>query len=342
MLFAVPPCDLLTMRYTSSPIHIIAMLATWTLAAYDEKLCNVGSYTSRDNALIYVPNAWNDDGDGFSCVAVRDSPPAFDATWKWSSGPESVKSYPHVKLTDPTLPVPLSNISAFTLSAQWAMGPGSTPWPVPSIDWSGLASIDVSANTAFDIFADRNPDNAQNETEAETEIMIWLGKVGYAQPLGYGGIESYRAKVTVGHTEFVLYHGKNQRGTAVFTWVAGSNETSFADDVSPLLNYLWRNGLVSPASHVGAVGFGSETYYAAGNVTFSSSRYGVNVLPGPAPTLVLAQTPTGCTPSEAVSSEAVSSEAVSSEASLAARIQASWLSGVSIIRIVGASVVLLF
>jgi hypothetical protein len=54
------------------------------------------------------------------------------------------------------------------------------------------------------MFADRNPDKAQKETEAETEIMIWLGRVGYAQPLGYGGIESYRAKVTVGHTELYL------------------------------------------------------------------------------------------------------------------------------------------
>lgn len=81
------------------------------------------------------------------------------------------------------------------------MGPGSTPLPVPSIDSSGLAKLDVSANAAFDIFADRNPDNSQKETDAETEIMIWLGRVGHAQPLGYSGTESYRAKVTVGHVE---------------------------------------------------------------------------------------------------------------------------------------------
>jgi hypothetical protein len=72
---------------------------------------------------------------------------------------------------------------------------------VPGIDSSGLAKLDVSANAAFDIFADRNPESSLRETEAETEIMVWLGRVGYAQPLGYEGAESYRAKLAVGHVD---------------------------------------------------------------------------------------------------------------------------------------------
>ncbi|KAK4099016.1 glycoside hydrolase family 12 protein [Parathielavia hyrcaniae] len=318
------------------------MFATWAHGAYDKRLCNTGSYTSHDKSMIYVPNAWNNDGSGFSCLEVRDSPPGFDATWMWSSGPGSVKSYPHVKLTDPTLPVPLSNISAFALSAQWAMGPGSTPRPVPSFDSSGLASLDVAANTAFDIFADRDADTSQKETEAETEIMIWLGKIGWAQPLGYGTNGSSHARVTVGYTQFTLYYGMNQRGTAVFTWVAGSNQTSFAGDVSPLLHYLWQNGFVSPASHVGVVGFGSETFHAAGNVTFSSLRYQVQVLPGPAPTPGLGQNSSACacTPSSAESSEAPLE--APPKASLASNTHAAWLAGLSIISSVGASLVLLF
>lgn len=84
------------------------------------------------------------------------------------------------------------------------MGPGSTPLSVPSIDSSGLAKLDVSANAAFDIFADRDPGNSQKETEAETEIMVWLGRVGRAQPLGYAGSESYRAKLIAGHVELYV------------------------------------------------------------------------------------------------------------------------------------------
>ena len=75
---------------------------------------------------------------------------------------------------------------------------------MPSIDSSGLAKLDVSANAAFDIFADRDPGNSQKETEAETEIMVWLGRVGRAQPLGYAGSESCRAKLIAGHVELYV------------------------------------------------------------------------------------------------------------------------------------------
>ncbi|KAL2156604.1 hypothetical protein VTH82DRAFT_1349 [Thermothelomyces myriococcoides] len=254
---------------------------------------------------LYVPNAWNADGKGFSCIAIRDSPPSFDATWKWSSDPESVHSYPHVKFSDPALPVPLSNLSALTLSAQWAMGPGSKPRPVPSLDLPGLAYLNVSANVAFDIFADRNPDNAQQETEAETEIMIWLAKIGKSQPLGYRETESdHRTTLRVGHVDFDLYRGRNQRGTSVFTWVARSRETSFSADISLLLQYLWRNGFMSPGSHVGLVSFGTEGNHADGNVTFSSLRYDLHMLIGPAPTLDVSPIPTACSPSASPSSAA--------------------------------------
>jgi hypothetical protein len=84
----------------------------------------------------------------------------------------------------------------------------------------------------------------------------------------------------------------NQRGTAVFTWAAETNETSFAADISPLIQYLWRNGLISPGSNLGFIGFGSEGYYARGNVTFSASSCDVSVLAGPAPTLLIAPIPT--------------------------------------------------
>lgn len=86
------------------------------------------------------------------------------------------------------------------------MAPGSTPHSVPSFDWSGLADQDVSANAAFDIFADRDPDISQEETKAETEIMVWLAKVGNAQPLGYNGSESYHAKLRIGDMDlYVAY-----------------------------------------------------------------------------------------------------------------------------------------
>ena len=120
-----------------------------------------------------------------------------------------------------------------------------------------------------------------------------------------------------------LYLGSNQRGTSVFTWAAESDETSFSADISPLLQYLWRNGLVSPGSNVGLIAFGTEGNHAEGNVTFSSSRYDVNVLIGPAPTLIIAPTPTESPPSATTSS-------------VAGRLDGSWLYSLSISGVVGA------
>lgn len=116
---------------------------------------------------------------------VQDSPPAFAATWAWLDDPQTVHSYPHVKLAAPALPVALSNISALVVTAQWSMGPGSRPLPALGVDSSGLDHLGTTANVAFDIFADRNPKNAKKATTAETEIMIWVGRIGAAQPLGF-------------------------------------------------------------------------------------------------------------------------------------------------------------
>lgn len=145
-----------------------------------------------------------------------------------------------------------------------------------------------------------------------------------------------------------LYQGENQRGTSVFTWAAEENEMSFADDISPLLQYLWRNGLVSPGSHVGLIGFGTEGYHANGNVTFSASRVDVNVLAGPAPTLDIpdiTENPEDPTASSSGSSPTGTRPAGDSpegdSASAAGRLRGGWLSSLSIGGIVGALVVLL-
>ena len=118
----------------------------------------------------------------------------------------------------------------------------------------------------------------------------------------------------------------------------------FADDISPLLQYLWRNGLVSPGSYVGIIGFGTEGYHANGNVTFSASKCHANVLAGPAPTLEIPDI------SEATQNPATSTLSASSptdslpagdSSSAAGRLRGSWLSNLLIGGVVGALAVLL-
>jgi len=92
----------------------------------------------------------------------------------------------------------------------------------------------------------------------------------------------------------VLYKGQNQRGTDVFTWMATSNVASFAAEVSPLLQSLWRNGLISPESHIGLVEFGSEAFHSPKNVTFAASDFGIRILKGPVPDLAVEPPGTTC------------------------------------------------
>ncbi|KAK0711976.1 concanavalin A-like lectin/glucanase domain-containing protein [Lasiosphaeris hirsuta] len=288
----------------SARVQALALLVQQVAAKYDATVCDQKSYTSSDD-LTFNPNAWNPDGKGFQCISVQDSPPTFDATWSWVEEPQTVHSYPHVKLTAPALPAPLSNISALILTAQWSMGPGKTPLPVLSLNESGLADVGATANVAFDIFADRNPAKSEDATTAETEIMIWVGKVGSAQPLGYDPDSNCILNQTVGHVKFVLYHGKNHRETDVFTWLATSSEPSFAAEISPLLQYLWRNGLISPASYIGVVEFGTEAFHSLENVTFSASNFHMDLLIGPAPALVVDLLPDACSFAESAGHRSV-------------------------------------
>jgi len=92
----------------------------------------------------------------------------------------------------------------------------------------------------------------------------------------------------------MLYAGRNQRGTEVFTWVATKKETNFTADVSPLLQSLWRTGLLSADSYLGLVEFGSEAFHASTNVTFSASGFSMALKEGPAPDHDIGELPTAC------------------------------------------------
>ena len=55
----------------------------------------------------------------------------------------------------------------------------------PSDKGLGPGSLDLRANVALDLFADLDPNAAQNETHAGYEIMVWLASFGGAEPIGY-------------------------------------------------------------------------------------------------------------------------------------------------------------
>ena len=76
--------------------------------------------------------------------------------------------------------------------------------------------------------------------------------------------------------------------------MAKTNETGFFQEISPLLQYLWRNDLIQSNATLGLIEFGSEAYYADGNVTFSASNFSADISVGEAPQLDLAKMPEKC------------------------------------------------
>lgn len=91
-----------------------------------------------------------------------------------------------------------------------------------------------------------------------------------------------------------LYLGQNSRGTNVYTWVSTSDETDFDEDISPLLQYLWRKNLVSADACLGLVEFGSEAFFSEDNVTFSAADFGMQIWKGEPPVFDLNPVKEGC------------------------------------------------
>jgi xyloglucan-specific endo-beta-1,4-glucanase len=77
-----------------------------------------------------------------------------------------------------------------------------------------------------------------------------------------------------------LYQGPNDNGQYVFSWVADANITDFDADISPLIHYLWRHGMVLAANYVGVVQFGTEQKHATSNVTFSVDDFAISATRG--------------------------------------------------------------
>ncbi|KAJ0108455.1 hypothetical protein J7T55_002059 [Diaporthe amygdali] len=252
---------------------------------YDAIICGQNGY-SDDSGLSYSANAWNPDDNGFQCLSIINASSSttsgFDATWKWPGDPDAVHSFPHVTFLSDDLPVTVSNISALRLAASWAYAPGSISTAddagrLDGFDTNGLNDIGAKANIAFDMFMDMDKVKAASATAAKYEMMIWIGQVGNPYPLGFDSENATCYTQQLGSFNFTLYTGQNSRGTLVYSWVSPADQTSFDEDITPLLQYLWRNELVSADARIGLVEFGSEAYHSGNNVTFSAGDFDMNV-----------------------------------------------------------------
>ncbi|KAF4838838.1 Endoglucanase-1 [Colletotrichum tropicale] len=265
------------------PHLLFAILAVFHLgpvaaAEGDINLCGQSDHwNSTEVPYSFNNNAWGNDSSGYQCMAVHDGGRSFDVTYKWTGDASLVKGFPYMKAHPSRLPVQLWNVSRLQFTAEWqtyVKGKESA-----SADEQAKAFDDISlyANVAVDMFLS---DNITNSTglNAPFEIMIWPWWVPTVKPLGWAESTPDTDTVTIDGTNFSLYHGWNDGGQHVFSWLSRTNLTKTDADFSPLLKYIWKKGLLSGALYLGQLEFGSEIKHAGEEVHFEAKNYNLSIV----------------------------------------------------------------
>ncbi|KAF4972604.1 hypothetical protein FSARC_877 [Fusarium sarcochroum] len=260
-----------------------------------ETICDKQRFGELNDSLSYYPNAWNKKSpkNGFVCLKVDNSTPAFDATWNWDKNIQDVHSFPYVRFNHEDLPMRLSDLESIRLSTDWIYTPGSPsklPRDFSSSVWASnkakLESEGVQANAAWDFFLDDDRNRTLYPQVAAIEFMVWLGRVGDPWWLGREN-NTILSNVTLGETEFSLFYGRNSGGTHVFTAVTRDNQDvlSLDEDFYPLFEYILEQAhkhIDTPNDlpkdpWLGIVEFGTETWLSDGNVTFTAANFGMSL-----------------------------------------------------------------
>lgn len=221
-------------------------------------------------------NAWGDNGQGYSCLRIYDDDTAFSVTYQWTGDASTVKGFPYMKADPSRLPVQLWNVSSLEFAAQWQTHVKGTE------NWSeeeqaiAMDNTGLRVNTAVDMFLS---DNAENSTGLgpPIEIMIWQWFTPTVLPLGHAESTPEKDTVEVAGTNYSLYHGWNAQGQHVFSWLPHRNLTSVDTDYSPLLRYIWEEGLLSGALYMGQLEFGTEVMHAGEETTFEARNYTLRI-----------------------------------------------------------------
>ncbi|KUJ13835.1 concanavalin A-like lectin/glucanase [Mollisia scopiformis] len=262
------------MRLLAPVLFGAAMVQAKSSAPKNTVLCGqYDTHWSANQSYTFNTNEWGDDGSGAQCISVNNATTDFNATWSWSDNPTLVHSFPNIKLQSDLLPIELSNLSHLNISASWSMNPSSS-----SVE--NLDTIDAAANVVVDMFLDTDPTTANSTTLPKYEVMIWIAAYGGKKPIGFSSSIKNPPTHSLNGTIYTLYSGANNNGQFVYSWLAPSNVTTFDRDISPLLHYLWQHKLISESNYLGVVQFGTETFHASSNVTFSAQDFNISVAAG--------------------------------------------------------------
>ncbi|KAI7529121.1 hypothetical protein KC331_g15382 [Hortaea werneckii] len=144
---------------------------------------------------------------------------AWDATWSWSGGPTSVKSYTNIQQQS----YPRKQLG------QYASIPTTWKWR--------YTGTNLAANVAYDTFVGTFPNGAN-----AFEVMVWLGLYGNISPLSSNGYPfTPISSPVINGVQFDLTYGLNGN-VKVYSFVARSRAaTSFSGDFLNFYKYLQQN-----------------------------------------------------------------------------------------------------
>jgi hypothetical protein len=95
-----------------------------------------------------------------------------------------VHAFPNAKLDlNDTIPLLLSNMSSLTLDVAWSYSVGNSLTNITDSD--AVAAAGMAANVCVDMFLAADGNKSTSTTEAQYEVMVWIGRYGEAtQPIG--------------------------------------------------------------------------------------------------------------------------------------------------------------
>ncbi|KAF7931082.1 uncharacterized protein EAE97_009291 [Botrytis byssoidea] len=291
-------------------------LLTPSIYAETTQICDSTNATTKSGRYTFFPDITTTDKDGYQCTdfSLADensgsvgSTTQFNTTFSWSSPDISTPhSFPSLALNLPSiLPVSISNISLFPLTNNWALYPGNPLHTISATTPDSLLNASVIAACYLNIYLDLEPSLSLDKRFSATKISIWQANYGGLIPLGYNDTASTitRPVINLAGISYTLYVSQTSPSTSsfptsnlssstvandeprvpqtIYTWYPSINATTLtAMDISPLLNYLWREVYISSNAYVGFVEWGLDARNGNGNITWSVYETGMTVKPG--------------------------------------------------------------
>ncbi|KAF8601539.1 glycoside hydrolase family 12 protein [Ceratobasidium sp. AG-I] len=214
---------------------------------------------TEGNGQYYLENNLWGKGDATSgsqttqATSYSGTTVGWKTTYNWAGGPYNVKSYSNVALNT-GLGKKLSSIKSIPTTWKWKYS---------------SASSSLVADVSYDLWLSKSASGTGSSSTSTVEVMIWLSTRGGAGPAG-----SQIGTVTVGGKSWKLFKGTVSTWT-VYSFVAGSELTSYTGDLKAFFTYLNKSQGVSLSQYLVGAQAGTEPF--VGSATLATSAYTISV-----------------------------------------------------------------